>query len=464
MERSGPSAKRQDTRDHLETEADVTVVGAGFGGLTAADALAKAGVSVVVLEARDRVGGRAYSVKTAGAVVDLGGQWTGPAQQRILRLAKSLGAETIPTFSEGENVIEVDGRMRTYKGSIPRIGPLVLADFAQASWRINRAASKMPLEDPGLAPKAVALDSRNASDLLRRTVLTARGRRFFEVAASTIWGAESPGSALHMLFYIASAGGLDALLKTEGGGQQESFAGGAQTLCERLADAVGLDRIRLGSSVSHIATVPDGVVVSSKGCRVRSKRVVVAVPMNLVGRIEFDPALPAHRRSLVSRVRQGAIIKCAAIYGEPFWRQAGLTGHGMSDRGPFSVTFDASNADASRGVLVTFVGGRATRAFSDTSPAERRRAVLEYFSRLFGAGARVAEAYVEHDWPGDEWSLGGPACHFPRGAWTSCGVATREPCGPIHWAGTETAVVRMGFMDGAVESGERAAREVIESL
>src|SRR5215469_11429558 len=143
-----------------KVEADVCVVGAGLAGLTAARRLSQAGRSVVVLEARDRVGGRVWTeTSAAGVPVDMGGCFVGPGHDRLHGLAKEMGVATFKTFVEGDNVLATGGRVRRYRGDIPRISPVALASAGQAIARMNAMAKKVPLEAPWTAKKAQAWDA-----------------------------------------------------------------------------------------------------------------------------------------------------------------------------------------------------------------------------------------------------------------------------------------------------------------
>ena len=191
---------------------------------------------------------------------------------------------------------------------------------------------------------------------------------------------------------------------------------------------------------------------------------MLAVPPNLAGRIEFRPALPASKEGLLQRAAQGAIIKCAAVYPEPFWRADGLSGEAVTDAGPATLTFDNSPRGGSPGVLLGFVGGADARAFAGAAEGERREAVLGTFARLFGEQASSPERYFEHSWVDERWSGGGPVANVPPGAWTAYRGALREPVGRLHFAGSETATRWCGYLDGAVRSGERAAMDVLDAL
>ncbi len=188
---------------------------------------------------------------------------------------------------------------------------------------------------------------------------------------------------------------------------------------------------------------------------------IVAIPPALCGRIAYDPPLPGLRDQLTQRMPQGTVIKCMAVYDEPFWRTVGLSGQAASTSGPVKVVFDNSPPDGRPGVLLGFLEAREARRLGSRPAEERRRAVLDGFARFFGQRAAEPERYIERSWAEEEWSRGCYGGYFPTGGWTDYGPALRRPVGRVHWAGAETATAWMGYMDGAVRSGEEAAREVL---
>jgi monoamine oxidase len=153
-----------------------------------------------------------------------------------------------------------------------------------------------------------------------------------------------------------------------------------------------------------------------------------------------------------------------ALYEEPFWRSDGLSGEAVTDAGPVTLTFDASPRDGSMGVLLGFVGGPEVGDLDGVGAEERRAAVLACFARLFGPRAEHPVDYAEQEWSAEEWSGGGPTSNFGPGGWTDCGHALRGPVGRVHWAGTETATIWSGYMEGALQAGERAAQEALASV
>jgi monoamine oxidase len=447
-------------------EVDVVVVGAGAAGLAAARALTSAGASTVVVEARDRVGGRLLNHDIGGGeVVEVGGQWVGPTQTRALQLTEELGLETFPTFDEGENVIEWRGARKRYRGAIPRINAGILLDVLRAQKRLEKLAASVPPEAPWLAPNARDLDSQTLHTWIHDNTTTAGARTLLEIGVEAVWAQEPRDvSLLHALFYVRSAGSFDDLIGTSGGAQERRWVGGSQRLALAMAAELG-DRVVLSAPVRKIAHGPDGVEVrAAGGVRVKARRAIVALPPVLTSRIRYDPILPGHRDQLTQRMPQGTVWKCMAVYDEPFWRRDGLTGQSTSDVGPVRTTFDNSPPGGSPGVLLAFLEADHARRAGLVSADERRRQVVGCLTRIFGPQAARPTGYVEKSWAEEEYTRGCYGCAMTTGGWTSFGSALRAPIGPIHWAGAETAIRWSGYIDGALRSGEDAADDVLARL
>ncbi len=447
-------------------DVDVAVVGAGLAGLSAARTLRAAGRDVVVLEARDRVGGRTLNEPIGnGAVVEIGAQWVGPTQDRVIGLIEDLGLKTFPTHSQGTNLFERGGRLGEYQGTIPKVNPVGLAEVGLTLRRLNSMADMVPRESPWLAPKADDWDSQTFETWMRRNVRTGTARDILRLAIIGVWAAEPRDvSLLHVLFYIRSAGSIEMLTDTEGGAQQDRVVGGTQLISLRMAEELGAGVVELESPVRRIRHREDGVEVTSDRLTVRARRVIVAVPPTLAGRISYDPPMPAIRDGLSQRMAQGSVVKCMAIYERPFWRDRGLSGAVTSVDGPVSVGFDNSPPDGRPGVLLGFLEGSAAREAMDLPQGERRTIVAGAFSRFFGPEAADPVGYVDRAWAAEEWSRGCYGGFMPPGAWTDNGSALRTPIGSVHWAGAETATVWNGYMDGAVGSGRDAAEAVLVHL
>jgi monoamine oxidase len=454
-----------------DRECQALVVGAGYAGLAAARELLRAGVDVLLVEARDRVGGRVWTDTTAGgAVIDHGGQWIGPGQDHLQKLADECGAATFPTFTAGDGVEWRAGQRHTYAGLIPTSDPAAAADGIEAIFELDLASGDVPLDAPWEAPDARARDEQTLGSWLAATVASPGARQVITVAVKSIFGTE-PGelSLLFTHFYLRSGGGLMNLARTTNGAQERRFTGGAQQGATFLAAELG-SRLLLSSPVSAIAYGPDGVEVTVRppgpvaSSTIRAERVIVAMPPALSVRLDWSPPLPGRRDQLSMRAPMGSVTKVHAVYDRPFWRDDGLNGQVVSDDGAVRVTFDDSPADGSHGILLGFIAGDECRALDAATPAERGRTAVADFTRYFGPAAARPLEVVEQHWPAEPYTRGGPVAVFSPGLLTGFGPALREPVGPIHWAGTETATVWCGYIDGALSSGLRAAGEVAAAL
>lgn len=441
--------------------ADVVVVGAGFAGLTAARDLVRAGLDVLVLEGRDRVGGRSHTGHIAGFPVDLGGTFVGPTQDAVLGLADELGIPTVPTYCDGANLIRWRGVVRSYSGTIPRLSLGGLLDIGRVRWQFGRIARTVPLAQPWTARRAARLDGQSLGDWLRSVHAGATSRDLLAIAARVTWGCEPDEvSMLHAARYVAAAGGLDRLLDVRDGAQQDRFAAGTQ----QIADAVAAElahRVVLGAAVRGIDHHDGGVRVSTERGHADARLCIVAVPPAHRADIAFTPVLPADYAELARRWPQGRLSKAYAAYSTPFWRANGCSGEALSDTGPVFITFDVSPSPDGPGILLGFVDARD---FDDLPADQRRRQALDGFAALFGDEALHPLDYVDHCWGAEQFAPGGPTAAVPPGSWTRFGPVLRRPVGPIHWAGTETADAWTGFLDGAVRSGHRAATEVAARL
>jgi monoamine oxidase len=443
---------------------DCVVVGAGISGLVAARALSRKGLSVVVVEAQDRVGGRTQSIDFQGAPSDLGGQWVGPTQRRVNALCDELSIRRIPQHEKGRKVLEHAGRVSTYRGLIPSVSLPALVETEISIRRLDWLARSVPTSAPWTAKHAATFDAMSFADWQKKKVKTAGCRALLDVATRAVFAAEARDvSFLYFLFYVHAAGGLRPLVEVKGGAQQDRIEGGAQQISLRLLSGLG-DRVRLSCPVTSIEQDRDRVVVTAGEQRIQARSVILAVPPFAFANIRFSPGLPKGRTSLVEGMRMGAVIKCLIAYERAFWRDRGLSGEAVSHDGDVRLVFDGCATDGSRPALVAFLLGDSARRLSASTDPERKERVVADLVRIFGAPAGHPVAYVDKDWTKDPFIGGGYVGLMPSGVMTTSGQALREPFDRIHFAGTETATTWAGYMDGAIESGERAAHEVETAL
>ena len=447
-----------------QIDVDVCVVGAGYAGLTAALRLTQAGRSVAVLEARDRIGGRIWTETLAdGTPIDRGGGWLAPRHDAMFGLAREFGVDTYKTWVKGVHLLVDGDRIRRYRGLIPKISPMAVVTIALAQWRIDRMAKQVPVDEPWTAPRAAEWDAQTVRDFLDRTrIRSTIGRDLFEMAVRGLMtGDLADTSLLHLLQLAHSHGGIGKLFSIEGGAQENLVAGGAGTIARRMADELG-DTVHLDVPVRSITQRDDGVVVAAADLTVSAHHAVVTVPPSLALDIAFDPELPPDRAELYRQAIAGPESKTLVVYDEPFWRDAGFSGQSAQPGSASEVTLDATPVAGKPGVIASFTFGSVAERVDALDAAERRALVLDALTARFGPRAATPRDFVETAWWKEAWTRGCSVAHLPPGVLTRYGHLLREPFGRVHWAGTETSTTSHGAMDGAVRSGERAAREILE--
>lgn len=444
---------------------DCIVVGAGLAGLTAARELEKVGRSALVLEARNRVGGRTYSdVVDGDGVIDRGGQWIGPGQDRVMALATQLNLPTFRQYSTGRKWLSIGSRRKTYRGFIPALPVWALPEAQLTITRLHRMSRRVVAEAPWSSAQAQALDSITVESWLQRHVRTEPVRGTIRIAVRAILCCEPRDiSMLFFLFYLRSGTSLEVLSSIDGGAQQDRFVAGAQALS--LGLAAKLQRqVQLNAPVVAVEQDGQQVRVITPQQTHAARHAIFAVPPALLAHIDFQPAMPAGRAALWQRMFMGQVIKCIATYGRAFWREAGFSGEMIADTGPITMAFDDTDETGAHPALVAFIAGEQAAQWGDADPAERRRAVLDTLARYFGPEAAAPVTYLDQNWPAEPYSRGGYVGIMGPGTLTTYGPLLREPEGRLHWAGTETATRWNGYMDGAIQSGERAAAEVVARL
>jgi len=440
-----------------EHRCTVVVIGAGYSGLASAHLLTRSGVDVLVCEARSRVGGRAATQVVDGVALDLGGEFVGPGQRRILALAAEFGVSLSPVWRKGEDIVWRDGKRWSEHRGVP--------DAESAMVELDRLASSVPLEAPWLTPDAEELDGQTMRTWLASNVASDDGRWLLRtVLEATFAASVKELSLLHVLFGIRAAAGTTSMFGGAGCAQDSSIVGGAMGIAERLLWGLG-ESVLLGHRVNRVVWGDAHVAVEGPGFRIAADRAIFALPPHLAGRLCYDPSLPARRDSLTQSLPMGAVVKVHCLYDRPFWRDRTLSGGSMSDDDWLSVTtHDGSPQLDGPGLLTCLVPARAAQRWVGARPDEVRVRLLRRLAELFGPEAARPAHVVAKTWPDDPLAGGGYDAHFPPGLWTALGDALRAPIGPLHWAGSETATEWCGYLDGALTSGERAAMEVLNAV
>ncbi|MDE5414506.1 flavin monoamine oxidase family protein [Alkalihalobacterium chitinilyticum] len=442
-------------------EVNVVIIGAGLSGLTAAFELKKQDISFTILEARDRAGGRIYSLKEDHFGLDLGAQWISTHHEKMKRLIAEYDLETISTSQKGKTIYEQRGRVKEVNGFLPPVSRLALMDLFKVKRKINHMIKQLPDEAPWNSELGQSLDQITMQDFVNASMFTDEGKIHFTLLAEEELSTKMYNvSALDVFWFLKSAGSVNKLLSAEQYWIREGASSLVESMAERLEDYIEYNR-----PVEEVKYDSyNEAVVSSGEKQWKAKKVIITVPPNITGNIKFDPELPKARTALQKESDFPFVMKMVVVYDKPFWREAGLNGSLFSDQGPISLTMDSSPKDQRFGVLTILIGGENAQIYSKMGQEYRRNETIKTLVRFFGEKAGTPIQVYEKDWSEDKWTRGGYGSHFPPGTLTKYGNALTEPVGPIHWAGSETATKWRLYMEGAVQSGQRAAEEVWHDL
>jgi len=452
----------------LNLNRDVVVVGAGPSGLTAARELKKAGLTVAVLEARDRVGGRTWTDTVDGAMLEIGGQWVSPDQTALLELLQELNLETYPRYREGESIyIGADGTPVRYTGDTFPVDPDTAVEMDRLVALLDGLAAEIGATEPWAHPKARELDTVSFHHWLRQNSANEEACKNIGlfIAGGMLTKPAHAFSALQAVLMAASAGSFTHLTD-EDFILDRRVVGGMQQVSLLQAQELG-DDVVLDSPVRTINWEPDTddgprVTVESDRATVNARFVVMAVPPNLYSRVSFNPPLPRRQHQMHQHQSLGLVIKVHAVYTTPFWRDKGLSGTGFGADAVVQEVYDNTNHGDSRGTLVGFVSDEKADAVFELSADDRKRAILESIAGFLGDEALAPEVYYESDWGSEEWTRGAYAASYDLGGLHRYGKDQLAPVGPIYWSSSDLAAEGYQHVDGAVRMGRLTAARIAE--
>ncbi|KAG5787854.1 hypothetical protein H9Q69_013076 [Fusarium xylarioides] len=454
---------------------DVIVIGAGLGGLQAAVDLDKAGLSYIVLEANDRVGGKTLSVPASPKIdglVDLGAAWINDSNQKeMYALAQEFGFDLIVQRTEGLSLDQSDGTTHAIPyGQFGDFTDEQLAEILAIMAKLEEYVDRSNLEYPHLGPDAEKLDSMTALEFASKEFGEGIAEILVTMLARDLLGVEADElSALFLINYIKSGTGLANISSdTKDGGQYLRNRQGNEMFAIKLAAKLDKKNIKLNSTVVKIIQDKKGCTVKTKnGHKYHSKKVILSVPTSLYPKIDFEPHLPPAKKELADSTELGYYSKSILVFDGPWWRNANLSGVLTSMDGPISFTRDTCVPEDKQYSITCFHVGQPGRKWSQLSEQERKDTVVKQFNDAFGTVVdKVPEPIniIEKDWLKDSWFLGGPSPAMKPGLMTGAGKSIRDPFKNIHFIGMETSIVWKGYIEGAIRSGIRGAREVTEAL
>ncbi|WP_438354086.1 flavin monoamine oxidase family protein [Microbacterium sp. CJ88] len=447
-----------------EITRDVVIVGAGAAGLTAANQLKKAGLSVAVLEARDRVGGRLWTDEIDGAMLEIGGQWVSPDQHALIDTVAELGLETFSRYREGDSVyVGPDGQVHRFTGEMFPVSPETEKAIAEVTARLDAMVAEIDPDRPWAHPNAEEWDRITWDAWLRTQTDDDEAVRnlAFATGSAMLTKPTHSFSLLQSLLMASSAGSYSNLVDADFI-LDKRVVGGLQQVPLLLAERLG-DDVFLEQPVRTLHWGDDGVTAIADGMTVRARSAILALAPVLYDRISFVPSLPRLQHQMHQHLSMGFVIKVHAVYDTPFWRADGLSATAFSPYELVHEAYDNTNHGDERGTLVGFVSDQNADDLFRLTAEERKERILESLSHYYGPEAKNTVVYYESDWGTEEWTRGAYAASFDMGGLHRYGADLRTPVGPIHFACSDLAGAGYQHVDGAIRMGRLAAQNILEA-
>jgi putrescine oxidase len=443
---------------------DVVVIGAGASGLSAANRLKKAGLSVAVLEARTRVGGRLWTDTVDGAMLELGGQWVSPDQDALITTLDELGLETYSRYREGESLyFNPAGEGTRFSGENFPVSEATAAEMDRLIALMEAFVTEFGASGPWNTEHGKQLDAISWRGWLEAQSDNAEAvdNIAMYIAEAMLTKPAHSFSVLQAVLMAASAGSFAHLVDADFI-LDKRVHGGLQQVPIRLAERLG-DDVHLGQAVRHVAWSASGVTAEAASVTVNARFAIIAVPPTLYSRIDFQPPLPAINQQMEQHISFGHVIKVHAVYERPFWREAGLSGTAFSPWGLVHESYDNTNFGDDRGTLVGFVSDEKADVLVAMQPEERRAAILSALAGIYGAEVLNPVVYFESDWLNEEWTRGAYATSFDIGGLSRYGALQTAPVGPLYWSTSDLAAKGYQHVDGAIRLGWATADAIAEA-
>ncbi|KAF7539056.1 hypothetical protein G7054_g2486 [Neopestalotiopsis clavispora] len=447
---------------YVPQEVDLVVVGAGFAGLVAAFNAQEAGLRAVLLEAKSRVGGRSFSFPLAsGGITEYGATW--------------INKDLQPQHRGGDAIFE------DHNGVVSRVeddggfGPLpdaTLQKLGQLVQLMHDEAEKLKTQRWCDTPK-----DQDMSFLDWALKAGLHGDPFIEAlvghyASGCSGCAPDQVSAQFVFNWVRSCISLECISNDDAKGAQSlKLQEGTSSIAVALGKALTPGSLQINAPVRSIVQEKEShcLVTTESGSLFKARKVILAIPLAAYDRIQLTPPLPHSKRVVIPKIRAGYFTKVILTYHRPWWREAGLVGKFSSFKGPIAASYDASGFQGSHYTLTLYLMGENAAPWHEIrDDIYRQELAIEHLVKMVGpelaAEARDVSEYHHFIWTDEEYINEGPILGFGPGEVSNYGPNFCVPFKNIHFAGSDLSEVWIGYLEGAVDSGRKAANEVISEL
>ncbi len=448
--------------NQLGFNADVIVVGAGLSGLYATHRLIQEGANVLLLESRDRVGGRMATSTFNGEIYDVGAQWVSPHANALRSLLSELNIPLHQQYQVGESAFVVGKRTRIFKQRAPWISAFVTLEMRRIQNKLNRFVTKLQITNHHFTKNLQYTDRLSFGAWLHQECRHKETIAIYELLCKIHFFAQANELSLfYVLDQINSHQGAHNLFNLRPTHLQERILGGTQLIAEKLATRIK-QQVLVDTPILAIRQDHESIIAYSRGSSFRARYAILAIPPAVAEQIYFEPTLPAYRDTLHQRMIMGRAISATLCFDYPFWRENGKSGVYITSGEPATLVHDVSPANGTEGALACLISGDAATHWGAQPKSERLKALIAQLQPWFGDEITAYRGLIERDWNAERWSRG--AAGFMSNGSASYVQSIALPIGRLHFAGSETATRWTNTLEGAIEAGERTAAEVVAEL